>query len=142
MIMNERYPSYPLITHDPYFSIWSPADHPGTTDTVHWTGKPNHMFCHAFVDDKHLVLLGSNWGHPESVANLVSREVLPTRTIYTFEECGVRLTMTFLTPALLDDLDLVSRPLTYITFDSESIDGKEHDVKIIFSIMAHCAVDT
>ena len=141
MIMNERYPSYPLITHDPYFSIWSPADHPGTTDTVHWTGKPNHMFCHAFVDDKHLVLLGSNWGHPESVANLVSREVLPTRTIYTFEECGVRLTMTFLTPALLDDLDLVSRPLTYITFDSESIDGKEHDVKIIFSILAHCAVD-
>ena len=32
-------------------------------------------------------------------------EVLPTRTIYTFEGEGVRLTLTFMTPALPEDLE-------------------------------------
>ena len=35
--------------------------------------------------------------------------MLPTRTVYTFEGGGVALTLTFLTPALPDDLDVLSR---------------------------------
>ena len=44
-------------------------------------------------------------------------EVLPTRTIYTFEGEGVRLTLTFMTAALPDDLMIYSRPVTYVTWD-------------------------
>ena len=60
----------------------------------------------------------------------VSVSVTPTRTIYTFEQAGVRLVLTFFTPAFPDDLDLLSRPVTYLTWDVAAADGKRHEVSI------------
>jgi hypothetical protein len=59
-----------------------------------------------------------------------SVEVLPTRTIYTFE-CGkVDLMITFTAPLLMHDLEMLSRPVNYISYDVKSNDGKSHDVEI------------
>ncbi|NOS68440.1 MAG: DUF4965 domain-containing protein [Verrucomicrobia bacterium] len=122
-----RPPAVPLVTHDPYFSIWSPADKLTDADTVHWTGKPHRLTSLVRIDGKAFRLMGKD---PADVPALpqTNLEVLPTRTIYTFEGEGVRLTLTFMTPALPDDLEVLSRPVTYVTWTVQGLDQKTHDV--------------
>jgi len=69
-------------------------------------------------------------------------EVLPTRTIYTFEESGVRLKLTFMTPALPWDIDVLSRPVTYVAWEAQATDGKEHRIHVTFVASAELAVNT
>lgn len=56
--------------------------------------------------------------------------VLPTRTLYTFEAGGVQLDLIFTAPLLMDDLDLMTRPVNYITYQAKSLDGNSHDVSV------------
>ena len=53
-----------------------------------------------------------------------SVEVKPTHTIYVFEAAGVKLESRSFTPAFPQDLDLLSRPVTYLTWNLASTDGK------------------
>ncbi|MDL2322676.1 DUF4965 domain-containing protein [Bacteroidales bacterium OttesenSCG-928-A17] len=61
-----------------------------------------------------------------------SVDVLPTNTYYTFEAGGVQLELIFTAPLLMDNLDLMSRPVNYITYQVKSIDGNEHEVSVYF----------
>src|SRR5207249_8470606 len=80
---------------------------------------------------------------PASVPALpqTSLEVLPTRTIYTFEGEGVRLTLTFMTPALPDDLDVLARPVTYLTWETTAMDSREHEVFVFLEAAPEIAVN-
>ena len=69
-----------------------------------------------------------------------SVDVLPTQTFYTFV-CGqVELKLVFTAPLLLDDLDLLSTPVNYISYQLKSLDDKPHDVQIYFEITPELAV--
>src|SRR5207247_175610 len=70
-----------------------------------------------------------------------SLTVWPTRTIYTFEGAGVALTLTFMTAALPEDLDVLSRPVTYVTYNFKATDKKSHDVQFYFGAGAELAVN-
>jgi Domain of unknown function (DUF4965)/Domain of unknown function (DUF5127)/Domain of unknown function (DUF1793)/Domain of unknown function (DUF4964) len=135
-----RPPSVPLVACDPYFSIWSPADKLTDADTVHWTGKPHRLTSLVRIDGKGFRLMGKE---PAAVPPLpqTGLEVLPTRTIYTFEGESVRLTLTFMTAALPDDLMVYSRPVTYLTWTTQATDGKEHKVEVYFDASAEITVN-
>ncbi|MDO5523102.1 MAG: DUF4965 domain-containing protein, partial [Bacteroidia bacterium] len=69
-----------------------------------------------------------------------SVNLLPTQTIYTFE-CGpVDLDVIFTAPLLMDDLDLISRPVNYITYQVKSRDNASHDVQVYFETTPQWAV--
>lgn len=128
-----RPPAVPLIVHDPYFSVWSTTDTLTDQPTKHWTGTNHPMLGLARIDGKVYRFLGASPGFVEPALpamKQVSFNLTPTRTIYGFEADGVQLDLTFLTPALPDDLDVLARPLTYVVWDARATDGKQHQVKV------------
>jgi len=135
-----RPPAVPLIACDPYFSVWSFADALTDTDTVHWTGRRQALTSLIKIDGKTYRLMGEN---PENVPALkqVAVDVLPTRTIYTFQDAGVQVSMAFMQAALPDDIDLLSRPLVYLTWTCSSLDAESHEVSVYFDNTAEIAVN-
>ena len=68
-------------------------------------------------------------------------DVQPMNTHYGFT-CGpVELSVSFLAPLFLDDLDLVSRPVNYMSYQVKSLDGKKHDVQIVLEATPAWAVN-
>ena len=136
-----RPPAVPLVAHDPYFSIWSMADHLNGDGTKHWTGKPNTLTAYARIDGKSYRIMGRERQAGNELAQ-TRLEVLPTRTIYEFAGAGAKVGLTFFTPALPDDLDVLSRPLTYLEWSAASSDGREHAVEIYFDAGSDLVVNT
>ena len=133
-------PATPLVACDPYFSIWSPGDQLTDDDTVHWTGKPHRLTSLVRIDGITYRVMGAS---PASVPALAQKSltVLPTRTIYTFEGAGISLTLTFMTAALPEDIDLLSRPVTYLTYDCQATDDRSHEVQIYLDASGELTVN-
>jgi len=136
-----RAPAVPLVAHDPYFSIWSMADRLNADGTKHWTGKPNTLTSLVRIDGKTFRLMGLD---PRRVPALeqTGMEVLPTRTAFRFSGAGVSIGLTFFTPALPYDLEVLSRPLTYVEFSAASTDSATHQVSVYFDAGPDLVVNT
>jgi len=134
-----RPPAVPLVACDPYFSVWSTTDHLADSVTTHWTGKPQPLNSLIRIDGKTYRLMGRRSEAAPLPQTAV--RVLPTRTIYEFAGAGVKVRLTFLTPMLPDDLEVLSRPVTYITWDVNSTDSAQHQVALFFDAGASLAVN-
>jgi len=132
--MQLRAPSYPLIAIDPYFSVWSAADRLTDAATVHWTDKPNTIHGTATVDGKTYRIIGDCHAEEIPAMKQTSVDMSAFSTVYTFEEGGVRLTLRFTSPLLLTDLYLLTRPVSYLEIEKESLDGKKHDVTVKIAV--------
>ena len=88
-----RPPAVPLVTHDPYFSIWSTSDRLTDRPTSHWTGTTHALSALVRIDGKAFRVMGHL---PADVPALPQRSVTvyPLRTVYVFEGSGIELTLT------------------------------------------------
>jgi len=135
-----RPPAVPLVTADPYLSIWSEADNLTDKNTQHWTHREHSLVSLIRVDGQTYRLMGDD---PDSVPALpqTSLQVLPTRSIYQFDNQAIHVTLTFMSAALPHDVNVLTRPLSYVTWDVKSVDGKPHAVTIYDSTSSELAVN-
>ena len=126
--MKLRPPSVPLITVDPYFSIWSNYDRLTDGETTHWTGERQPLTGVVFVDGAPYAFMGKRDGAPALAQTDLTVEACASR--YTFRGAGIELTAAFTTPLLLDDPEIASRPVSYLKIDTASTDGAKHEIRL------------
>ncbi|WP_421941245.1 glutaminase domain-containing protein [Pedobacter sp.] len=74
------------------------------------------------------------------LAKQKSVDVNATQTIYNFS-CGkVDLKLTFTSPLLMNDLGLLARPVSYVSYQVNANDDKTHQVKVYLSASSNIAV--
>lgn len=108
----KRAAAIPLITHDPYFSIWSDTDTLNGGDPVHWSGIRQQLKGWLDIGGVPYCFMGAA-GVFRTIPQ-TGLDVTATRIVYTFENELAMLTVTFTSPLLLRDPVLASRPVTYI----------------------------
>lgn len=145
-----RAPAVPLVTVDPYFSIWSTGDRLFDDHTRHWTGARMGMVGLARIDGRVWRFCGRtktdspSWRYQGEPPGMTQESVTisATTTAYRFRAAGIELTASFATPLLLDDPEVLSRPVSYATFAVASIDNEAHQVSLYFDISGEAAVDS
>jgi hypothetical protein len=137
----ERPPAVPLIAHNPYFSVWSFSNNLTDEPTRHWTGSEQPLTGLVRIDGKPYRFMG-RWPEQAPAMKQTALSVTPTHTRYTFEAAGITLELAFFTPSFPEDIDLLSRPVTYLTWTAKSTDSASHDVSLYLDVDPRIAVNT
>jgi len=140
-----RPPAVPLIANDPSFSVWSMYDHLTDGPTKHWSEAAQPLTGLIRIDGKPFRWMGGparGFRLPESQAmQQESVEITPLHSRYRFTAAGVELHVTFFTPLFPQDLDVMSRPVTYLTWSVASADGKPHQLDLLLDVDPAIAVN-
>ena len=118
-----RPPAIPLITHDPYFSVWSFTDKLYDDTTRHWTGTENSMCGIAFIDQQAYLFCGrcpAGLAHPIPTMAQTNFCMSALSTAYVFAAAGIELRVQFTSPLLLNSLTQLSTPVSYLDFKAVS----------------------
>ncbi len=142
--MKKRPVAAPLFTVDPYFSVWSCADKLYNGYTKHWTENPWPIYAALHVDGSVYVLAGtdSDYKTLHSRMHQTDLQITPLSTIYTFENKAAKVKLTFTTPLLLDRLDILTRPVSYMAYEVELKKEGAEDVQFVFGISAQGCVNS
>ncbi|MEE1137161.1 MAG: DUF4965 domain-containing protein [Acutalibacteraceae bacterium] len=139
IVMKLRAPAVPLITVDPYFSVWSSDTTLNVSNTEHWTGKSNSIIGTVIVDGSRYLFLGYHRDYHK--INQVSLDIDALSTTAVFENEQIRLKAVFTSPVIADDYRLLTRPVTYLEVSYEILDGKEHTVSVNIAASEELCLD-
>ena len=134
-----RPPSTPLITIDPYFSVWSSTDKLTDSATVHWTGYDNTINAYANIDGTLYRFMGVDPEVPAMKQTKSDFDALSS--VYVFSAGGVELTATFTSPLLPGDLEIMTRPVSYLEVITRALDGKKHSVRVSVKVSEQICLD-
>jgi hypothetical protein len=134
-------PAVPLVAYDPYFSIWSMSDKLTDTNTRHWTGSEQPLSGLVRIDGTAYRYMGAT---PRQIPAMpqTAIEVTALHTDYEFAAAGISLSVSFFTPALPQDLEALSRPVTYLSWAAHSTDGHPHSVTVLLDVDPRVAVNS
>ena len=79
-----RAPAVPLITSDPYLSIWSPTDALNESSTMHWTGTEHPLLGAIRVDGKTYRFMGKDKLNLETLVPMTDTDTW--QGSYTFDQ--------------------------------------------------------
>ncbi len=128
-MIKAKLPSYPLITLDPLFSIWSNNNILHSNTTRMWTGEAKPINGNIKIDDECFRFMGKRGA--ENVLPQTDIEVSFTTTKYTFCDNRIKLIVSFIMPVTLGDLADASTPINFIDVEVHSIDGADHRVEVV-----------
>jgi hypothetical protein len=99
-------------------------------------------FAGVTVDGKFYLLMGNptpSWAtaSPLTQAQQTSLTVQSTQTLYTFTAGAVAVNLTFTTPQIAGDWDLMSRPCHYLTYSVAALDGSAHAVSLYQDVTSY-----
>lgn len=137
----------PLISFDPYFSVWSFNDNLYDDVTRHWSGIRNALTGAVEIDDEWYRFMGKfqlddrNYFVEPKIIEQSDLKIFATKTVYTFENDILVLEVCFRTPNLVDDLKLLSKPISYISYNFKTKDEKKHNIKMHFGVCTEICSD-
>jgi hypothetical protein len=116
------------------------------TPTKHWSEAAQPMTGLIRIDGQTYRWMGV---HPRQYLAMppidamqqTSVEVAPLHSKYRFTAAGIELHVTFFTPLFPQDLDVLSRPVTYLSWSAISTDGKPHQVDLLLDVDPMIAVN-
>lgn len=140
-----RPPSVPIVTGSPFINVWSPSHHLYDLAPRQWSGGDDFFFSAARVDGTAYLLMGNpspDWAKSGALqtATQTNVAVFATQTVYSFSAGPIALNLTFTSPLLTEDWELLSRPAHYITYDVIATDAGSHSVQLYFDSTANPVV--
>lgn len=141
--MKIRPPAIPLITIDPYFSVWTTEDI-NEKFPFHWTGSRNAVLGIVNIDGVDYRFMGSGIRDgkiKEEKLDIVSININALTTEIIYENKQIRLKAEFTSPLIAEDLYLCSRPVSYLKLSYSSIYGTPHKVTARISCSEELTLD-
>jgi hypothetical protein len=122
------------------------ADKLTDVPTRHWSEAEQQMSGLIRIDGKVFRWMGPQPRQRENMPAVdpmeqTSLDVTPLHTRYRFAEAGIALDVTFFTPSFPTDLDVLSRPVTYLAWKAQSTDGTTHQVQLMLDVSPQIAVN-
>ena len=134
-----RPPSVPVVSCDPFFSIWSPSENPTDADTEIWFGAKQPIRILVELDGVTYRIMGDKAkldpkrrGEDIPALRCVGCEVRPLTSVFRFSDgTGRSVSLECMTAKFVDELDVFSRPVAYFTVKASG--AKSVNVKATIS---------
>ncbi len=118
--MQRKLPSYPIFIKDPYFSLWQNTEALNEANVTTWFGSEKPIYGFIKANCKTYCFMGkfdnfANLGIKK--AEQIDLEVSSFKTNYTFKLDDATFKISFTSPLLPTDLDLLSLPVCYLEYE-------------------------